>query len=211
MIGGRCSAPSLPSRCSALSLPIPRETGWGEPRRNATEGDVALGVQVSSRGWRPGRQDGWNCALATATARVKKHVRTALRVLQFAPRTLRIRYTRPITPVNTGKGAAVGGPFTWLSVLRYIGPDRGAAASVAKAIAALTVLLATALRHVLGPRPRRPVLGERLWALLLHFRRRRRFGRRCLARVRRVLPALAVLALLLYSGLKANAMGILIY
>src|SRR5687767_3486237 len=120
-------------------------------------------VEVSSRGWRHWRQDGWKCAPALATVRIKKHVTMAMRVLQVAPCTLRIRYTRPITPVNTGKGAAV--LFTRLSVLRYVGPDCCAATSVAKAIAALVVLLATALRHVFGPRPRRIILGERLWTL----------------------------------------------
>ena len=135
-------------------------------------------MQVSSRGGPPGRHDGWKHALAPATARVKKHVRAALRILHVThPRTLRVRHAGPKTPVNTKKATEV--PFTRLSVLRYIGPDSGAAASVAKAIAALVVLLATTLRHVFGPRPRRPILGECLWTLLLHFRRGRRFGRRC--------------------------------
>ena len=136
------------------------------------------GVQVSSRAL---RKDGSNPAPALATAGdiwVRNAARINIVCPVVRPRTLRIRYTGPITPVDTGKRDAV--LFTWLSVLPSIVPECGAAASVAKAIAALAILLAITLRYVLGHGPRRLILGERLRTLLLlHGRRRRRFGRRC--------------------------------
>lgn len=128
---------------------------------------------AASRRW---RQDGRKYTRALATAG-DNSVRSAPRILQVAPRALRIGYTGPVAPINTGQVAPV--LFARLSVLRHIGPDCCAAPSVAKAIAALAVLLATALRHVLRPGPGRLIFGERLWTLLLHFRRRRRFRRRC--------------------------------
>jgi hypothetical protein len=103
------------------------------------------------------------------------------------PRALRIRYAGPVTPVNTGTGAIIRTVrFTSLSVLQGRGPDRGAAPSIAKPIAALAIVRATTLRHVLGPGSRRIILREapvewrtpepRTW--LIHFGERRGVLRR---------------------------------
>jgi hypothetical protein len=79
-----------------------------------------------------------------------------------SPLALRIRHAGPATPVNTGEVVAPLVAITSLSVLLVPGPDRGAATSVAKAIAALTIACATARRHVLGPGSRRVILCDSL-------------------------------------------------
>jgi hypothetical protein len=103
------------------------------------------------------------------------------------PRALRVRYTGPVTPINTGKVTIMETvPFTTLSVLQGRGPDRGAATSVAKPVAAFAIVRATALRHVRRPGPRRKIVCDvlverrthdaRTW--LLHVGERRRVLRK---------------------------------
>jgi hypothetical protein len=92
-----------------------------------------------------------------------KGVRRAFRILIVdRQRALRIRHAGPATPVDTGKVAAPLVRVTSLSVSQARRPDRGAAASVAKAVAALVIVRATACRHVLGPGSRGIILCDSL-------------------------------------------------
>jgi hypothetical protein len=68
------------------------------------------------------------------------------------PCALLVGHTGPAALVNTEiTAAAPPVVFTSLPVSFTIGPDRGAAPSVAKPIAAFVILHTTALRHVLRP------------------------------------------------------------
>jgi hypothetical protein len=78
------------------------------------------------------------------------------------PRTLRIGYTRPATPVNAGIEDAVVVFFTLHAIPCVTGPEWGAAISVAKPIAALVILRASAVRHVFGPGSLRTIIEDGL-------------------------------------------------
>jgi hypothetical protein len=92
-----------------------------------------------------------------------KGVRRAFRILIVdRQRALRIRHAGPATPVDAGKVGAPLVRITSLSVSQARGPDRGAATSVAKAVAALAIVCATACRHVLGPGSRGIILRDSL-------------------------------------------------
>ena len=87
----------------------------------------------------------------------------AFRILHIVrPFALRIRYAGPASPINTRKEAALAVPFTSLPQREVPCPDRGAASSIAKPVAALVVLRATALRHVLRPGACRFIPPDRL-------------------------------------------------
>jgi hypothetical protein len=78
------------------------------------------------------------------------------------PIALRLRCAGPATPVDAGTYAAVILRFTIPSVIHATGPYSGAAASVAKPVAALAIFHATALGHVLGPVSLRTIIHDGL-------------------------------------------------
>jgi hypothetical protein len=77
---------------------------------------------------------------------------------------LRIGYAGPATTIDTGTVEAIVVLFTWLAVCCATAPERGAVFSVAKPVAALAIVRATPLRHVLGPGYLRAIVHDELVA-----------------------------------------------